>query len=44
MPLECSESVADTRCLSLEKASLDAGESSLEIFYDNLSNIIKERD
>ena len=44
MPLECSESNADTRYLSVVKASLDACESLLEIFYDNLSNIIKERD
>ena len=35
--------VVDTRRLSLVKASLDDGESSLEMFYDNLSNIIKER-
>ena len=36
--------VVDTRRLELVKASLDAGKSSIEIFYDNLSNIIKERD
>lgn len=34
--------VVDTMRLELVKASPDAGKSSMEIFYDNLSNIRKE--
>lgn len=36
--------VVDTRRLEIVKASLDAGKISIEIFYDNLPNITKERD